>query len=151
MSPRPARHPPRPTQRALEPHRTPATETRAIHHLSADATELRCAPADPAEQSWWRVVLDSVLFTAALLRGYEALHAGAVATPGGAVAIAATTGGGKSTLLSALLSDGLTLLTDDVLVLQARGGDSPLAHPGPPLMTVPARRPAAGLPDRVGR
>ncbi len=121
-----------------KPHRGSAAGTRAIHHLSANAVELRCAPADPAEQLWWRVVLDSVLFTAALLRGYEALHAGAVATPGGAVAIAATTGGGKSTLLSALLSDGLPLVSDDVLVLEPRGGDAPLAHPGPPLMTVPA-------------
>ena len=77
---------------------TPAA-TRAIHHLSADAGMLRCAPVDPAEQSWWRVVLDSALFTVALLRGYEALHAGAIATPDGAIAIAATTGGGKSTLL----------------------------------------------------
>ncbi len=117
---------------------TPAGGTRAIHHLSADAGTLRCAPADPDEQSWWRVVLDSVLFTVALLRGYEALHAGTVATPDGALAITAPTGGGKSTLLYKLLSDGLTLMTDDVLVLEASGDRSPLAHPGPPLMTVPA-------------
>jgi hypothetical protein len=112
--------------------------TRAIHHLSADACVLRCAPADPAEQSWWRVVLDSALFTVALLRGYEALHAGAIATPDGAIAIAATTGGGKSTLLNELLSDGWSLMTDDVLVLESRGERAPLAQPGAPLMTVPA-------------
>ncbi len=116
----------------------PVAETRAIHHLSVDARVLRCAPADPAEQSWWRVVLDSALFTVALLRGYEALHAGAVATPDGAIAIAATTGGGKSTLLNELLNDGWTLMTDDVLVLESRGEGTPLAHPGAPLMTVPA-------------
>ncbi len=116
----------------------PSAETRAIHHLSADASVLRCAPADPAEQSWWRVVLDSALFTVALLRGYEALHAGAIATPGGAIAIAATTGGGKSTLLNELLSDRWALMTDDVLVLESRGKGTPLAHPGAPLMTVPA-------------
>ena len=117
---------------------TPAAGTRAIHHLSADAGVLRCAPADPAEQSWWRVVLDSALFTVALLRGYEALHAGAIATPDGAIAIAATTGGGKSTLLNELLNDGWALMTDDVLVLESRGEGAPLAHPGAPLMTVPA-------------
>ena len=55
----------------------------AVHHLSADASVLQCAPTDPTEQSWWRVVLDSVLFTVALLQGYEALHAAAVATPDG--------------------------------------------------------------------
>ncbi len=54
---------------------TLSTGARAVHHLSADASVLQCAPADPAEPSWWRVVLDSVLFTVALLRGYEALHA----------------------------------------------------------------------------
>jgi hypothetical protein len=32
---------------------------------------LQCARSDPAEPSWWRVVLDSVLFTVALLQGYE--------------------------------------------------------------------------------
>ncbi len=117
---------------------TPVTGTRGIHHLSADAGVLRCAPADPAEQSWWRVVLDSALFTVALLRGYEALHAGAIATPDGAIAIAAPTGGGKSTLLNELLSDGWSLMTDDVLVLESRGERAPLAHPGAPLMTVPA-------------
>jgi hypothetical protein len=119
----------------------PAAETRAIHHLSADATVLRCAPADPADPAWWRVVLDSVLFTVALLRGYEALHAGAIATPdGGAIAITAASGGGKSTLLSELLGRGLPLLADDVVVLESRGAEAPLAHPAAPLMTVPAAR-----------
>lgn len=114
---------------------------RAVHHLCADASELRCAPADPVDPSWWRVVLDSVLFTVALLQGYEALHAGAVATETGVIAIAATTGGGKSTLLSELLRHGLKLMADDVLVLEPGGRQAPpLAHPAPPLMTVPAER-----------
>ncbi len=76
----------------------PTVETRAIHHLCASGRVLRCAPTEPADPRWWRVVLDSVLFTVALLRGYEALHAGALATPGGVIAITAATGGGKSTL-----------------------------------------------------
>jgi len=114
--------------------------TRAVHHLSADASVLQCAPSDPGEPSWWRVVLDSVLFTVALLQGYEALHAGAVATPDGVIAITAATGGGKSTLLTELLRRGGALMADDVLVLESRGTEAPLAHPGPPLMTVPAAR-----------
>ncbi|HSZ14211.1 MAG TPA: hypothetical protein VK790_09265 [Solirubrobacteraceae bacterium] len=111
--------------------------TRAVHHLCTDASTLRCAPANPSDLSWWRVVLDSVLFTVALLRGYEALHAGAIATPDGVVAITAASGGGKSTLLAELLGRGLKLVADDVLVLQPRGSRAPLAHPAPPLMTVP--------------
>jgi hypothetical protein len=115
--------------------------TRAVHHLSSDASLLQCAPSDPVEPSWWRVVLDSALFTVALLQGYEALHAGAVAMPDGAIAIAATTGGGKSTLLTELLRRGLPLMADDVLALSPSSADAPpLAHPAPPLMTVPAVR-----------
>jgi hypothetical protein len=126
---------------------------RAVHHLSADASVLQCAPSNPAEPSWWRVVLDSVLFTVALLQGYEALHAAAVATPDGVIAITAATGGGKSTLLAELLRRGLALMADDVLVLESRGTDAPLAHPAPPLMTVPAVRipvlGQAGLPETI--
>jgi hypothetical protein len=123
----------------------PRADTRAIHHLSAGASVLQCAPADPIEPSWWRVVLDSVLFTVALLQGYEALHAGALATPDGVIAITADSGGGKSTLLTELLGRGLELMADDVLVLESRGAEPPLAHPAPPLMTVPVGRiPAQG-------
>jgi hypothetical protein len=115
----------------------------AVHHLSPDLGLLLCAHPDPADPSWWRVVLDSVLFTVALLHGYEALHAGALATPEGAIAITASTGGGKSTLISELLARGLTLMTDDVIVLaHAPSGSNglPLAYAGPPLMTIPAAR-----------
>lgn len=122
-----------------------SSETRAVHHLLADASVLRCAPAERADPAWWRVVLDSVLFTVALLKGYEALHAGAIATPHGAIAITATTGGGKSTLLAELLACGQTLMADDVLVLEHRGNESPVAHPAPPLMTVPMSSKAASL------
>ncbi len=118
----------------------PRAGTRAVHHLSADARELRCAPTDPGDPSWWREVLDSVLFTVALLRGYEALHAGAVATPAGALAITAATGAGKSTLVSELLAAGLTLVADDVLVLEPAGAGPPRAHPAPPVMNVPTVR-----------
>jgi hypothetical protein len=123
-----------------QPDRSGASSagTHAVHHLSADACVLRCAPSDPADPSWWRVVLDSVLFTAALLGGYEALHAGAIATPDGVIAIAAATGGGKSTLLAELLGRGSALMADDVLVLESRGTEAPLAHPAAPLMTIPA-------------
>ena len=31
---------------------------RAVHHLCAEASVLQCARSDPAEPSWWRVVLD---------------------------------------------------------------------------------------------
>jgi hypothetical protein len=111
---------------------------RSVQLLSADLELLRCAWAGDEEPGQWRIVLDSVLFSVALLHGYEALHGGAVATAAGAVAIVAGAGGGKSTLLAELLRRGASLLTDDVVVLEAVGDGPPLAHPGPPLMTVPA-------------
>lgn len=118
----------------------PAGGTRALHHLNAEASILRCAPENRADPVWWRAVLDSVLFTVALLRGYEALHAGGVVTPEGVIAITAGTGGGKSTLLTELLGRGARLMADDVLILESRGTRAPLAHPGPPLMNVPSVR-----------
>lgn len=120
----------------------PSTGTIAIHHLSADASVLSCAPANAGEPSWWRLVLDSVLYTVAMIQGYEALHTAALATPNDvAIAITAPSGAGKSTLLSELLRRGLTLMADDVLILKPAGTDAPvLAHPAPPLMTVPAAR-----------
>jgi hypothetical protein len=112
-------------------------EGRAVHHLCADATILLCGPDGDGEPLRWRVILDSVLFSVALIRGYEALHAAAFATPVGAVAITAGTGGGKSTLLAELIRRGHALISDDVVVLEPRPDAPPLAHPGPPLMTVP--------------
>ncbi len=85
-------------------------------------------------------MLDSVLFTTALLQGYEALHACAIATPAGAIAIMAASGGGKSTLLSELLGRGHVLMADDVLVLDHGETGPAVAYPAPPLMTVPTSR-----------
>jgi hypothetical protein len=106
-------------------------------HLSASGSELLCSVVDRSDLLAWRVILDSVLFSVALLAGFEALHAGAVVTKAGVVAITAGPGGGKSTLLAELIAGGAELLSDDVVVLEAQGGATPLAHPGPPLMTVP--------------
>ena len=114
---------------------------RPICHLDVAGATLLCGVASGEANASWRVVLDSVLFSVALLRGLEALHAGAVVGDGGAIAIAAAAGGGKSTLLSRLIADGFELLADDVVALEAEG-ERVLAHPGPPLMTVPAAAPA---------
>ena len=55
---------------------------RAFFHLSADRRVLRCAPTERDDPIWQRVLLDTVLWTASLLRGYELLHASAVQTDG---------------------------------------------------------------------
>jgi len=92
--------------------------------------------------------MDSVLFTVSLLRGREALHAGAFATSSGAVAIAATSGGGKSTLLGQLLREGHAFVTDDILALTIHE-DAVFAHPGPPFITLP-RAHSAGVGAALG-
>jgi hypothetical protein len=113
---------------------------RFICHLDpTGATLLRSTAGEDVAS--WRVVLDSVLFSVALLRGLEALHAGAVVGDAGAIAVAAAAGGGKSTLLTALIAAGYELLADDVVALEGKG-EAVLAHPGPPLMTVPAAAPS---------
>jgi hypothetical protein len=117
--------------------------------LDAAGGVLRWAVADPEAPAWQRLVLDTVAYLVALRLGREALHAGAVVAGGAALAVAAPSGGGKSTLLAALLGAGAELLADDILALEP---ETLLAHPGPPVMNVPADRPLAGAPvlDRFG-
>jgi hypothetical protein len=91
------------------------------------------SPADPPDPAWQRVLLDSVLGSVALGRGAEALHAGAVLTERGALAVLGASGTGKTSLLTALLERGHALVADDVLVLAGPGE----AHPGPPVLNVP--------------
>jgi hypothetical protein len=110
--------------------------SRSLHHLSADGSQLLRWTFPGQGPAGWRTCLDSVLFCASLLNGYEALHAAAVASERGAICITAAAGGGKSTLLAALLRSGCAMVADDVTTLEPRSGDVPLAHPGPPLMTV---------------
>lgn len=62
-------------------------------------------------------------------RGCPALHAGAVALDGGALAVAGHSGAGKSTTIGALARRGLPLLADDQLRIEAATG---LAYPGFP-------------------
>ncbi|MDQ3721869.1 MAG: hypothetical protein M3376_02135 [Actinomycetota bacterium] len=115
----------------------------ATFHLSADTRLLRCAPSDPDDLAWQRVLLDSVLFSVALLRGRDALHAAAVQTPAGVLALSAHSGGGKSTLCSELLRRGRSLVADDIVMLSRRDR-MVLAHPGPPVMNVAPDRAGAG-------
>ena len=108
---------------------------RARFHLDAGGTRLRCAPLEAADLDWQRVLLNRVLPNAGLARGREALHASAVETPLGVVAVAAPSGAGKSTLAGEMMRRGWSLFADDVLVL-GRGVDGIEAHPASPHMNV---------------
>jgi hypothetical protein len=113
---------------------------RALFGLDHDRERLACAPSE-AGIAWQRTLLTKVLPNIAMLRGYEALHASAVASPRGAVLVLAPSGTGKSALALALAHAGWPLISDDILVL-GRDGTGVYAHPGTPHVNVD--RPARG-------
>lgn len=108
---------------------------RARFHLAAEETTLLCAPPEEG-LDWQRALLSKVIPTIALLRGYEALHASALQTPHGALALLAPSGTGKTTLALALLARGCGLIGDDILVLSVDEEEGVLAHPSAPHMNV---------------
>ena len=112
-------------------------EDSCDYFLSATLDELVCSPRDPTSLGWRRFLLDTVLWSTSLLRGFELLHAGAVAGPNGVLAIASGTGGGKTSLVLELMRRGLAPFSDDIVALR-RGDDGVAAYPGPALMNVPA-------------
>ncbi len=106
-------------------------------HLSADASVVLCAPKNGGDVAWRRQLLDTVLFSASFLHGFELLHASAVETDEGVVAFVSSSGGGKSTLAVELLKRGMRLFCDDVLALRS-GPRGLLCYPAPAVMNVPS-------------
>ncbi|MBA3806821.1 MAG: hypothetical protein H0X28_00285 [Solirubrobacterales bacterium] len=107
---------------------------RARFLLHADMRQLDCVP-ERESLDWQRVLISKVIPAISVMRGYEALHAAAVDSSEGVVAIMAPSGMGKSTLAIEMLNRGWALFADDVLVLQ-RTADGVLAHPGSPHMNL---------------
>ena len=120
--------------------------TRARFHLDARGRRIGCVPSDPAGVAWRRVLLTRVLPNVGIAHEYEALHASAVSTDRGVVAIAAPSGTGKSTLALELMRRGWPLFADDTVVL-GRRGDAIEAHPAAPFINLPA---AAGHVPSLG-
>jgi|HubBroStandDraft_6_1064221.scaffolds.fasta_scaffold61740_3 hypothetical protein len=121
---------------------------RARFRLDAPQERLDCAPIRMGLH-WQQALLGRVLPSVALMRGYEALHASAVDSPEGVVAIAAPSGMGKTTLALELVGRGWPLFADDVLAF----GDGPegvQAYPGSPHMNVAESPPGAIDPELVG-
>jgi hypothetical protein len=106
--------------------------------LSPDTRDLRCAPTDRSASDWQRFLLDTVLWSASLLRGAELLHASAVHGTKGVVAFAGFSGAGKTSVAAELIRRGAEFFTDDILAL-APSLEGLRAHPGPPLMNVPRK------------
>ncbi len=113
---------------------------RAAYLLHEEMTHLDCAPVSEG-LDWQRTLISKVIPAISVMRGYEALHAAAVESPQGVVAVMAPSGAGKSTLAAELMSRGWPLFADDVLVLADTNG-SVLAHPGSAHMNVAEPLPA---------
>jgi hypothetical protein len=107
---------------------------RASFHLDARMRRLACAVREDGP-GWQRALIGKVIPAISVMRGYEGLHAAAVESPNGVVAIMGPSGAGKSTLALELMRRGWPLFADDVLVLSHAYG-SVSAHPAGPHMNV---------------
>ena len=121
--------------------------------VSADGRSVACLQLEGADaQAFEANLLNFVLSTSFTLLGEEPLHATVVDFAGGdcgsgefggrAAALLGTSGAGKSTLAAFLISQGASLVTDDMLRF-GFNGKSVLAYPGPhrlKLFDEPARR-----------
>lgn len=108
-----------------------------LARISPDGARVVCAPPGPAGWEWQRFLVGRILPWAAVLRGYEAFHASAVAVGGRAVAFAGRSGAGKTSLALRLVAHGAEFLTDDVLVVD-HSGEELRAHPGEAIASVRA-------------
>jgi hypothetical protein len=106
--------------------------------VSRDGARLLCVPPPVASWRWQRFLVGRCLPLAAMLRGYEVLHAGAVEIDGGVVAIVGPSGAGKSSLTVHLVLQGASFFTDDVLVIEERAAQL-VAHPGFGVVNVRSR------------
>jgi hypothetical protein len=111
------------------------------HLLSPDGRHALCMPGDRPAEVWQRLLIAQVLPFAAVLHGLEVLHASAVVTERGAIALAGPSRAGKTSVALELCRRGARFLADDVLALQ-RAGETLLGQPGTPL---------AGLDHREAR
>lgn len=106
-----------------------AFDDTGVFRLSPDGSRIRWTPYDDVSVEDARLdLLGRVVPFALHLRGLFVLHASAVATDDGAVALVGPKGRGKSTLAHALVRRGATLLTDDALPVRA--DPEPVVWPG---------------------
>jgi hypothetical protein len=120
---------------------------RAIFRLDSRRRRLCCEPRRRG-LDWQRTLIGKVVPSISVMRGYEALHAGAVDSPDGVVGIAGPSGSGKSTLLMELVRRGWLLFADDQLTLQ-KENNGIRAHPGTPHISL-AMDHAGSQPVKVG-
>jgi hypothetical protein len=98
-------------------------EGAADFRVDKNGTEIHCrAHSQVAEDTIRHLLLNQAIPMVLNLRGQEALHASAVATPEGAVAFCGASGAGKSTLAAIFQQGGSPLMTDDCLAISEVDG-----------------------------
>ena len=91
----------------------------ADFQVSADGLEVTCFPApEVSEATSQHLYLNQVLPLVLSKLGKLVFHASAVEVAGGAIAFAAESGRGKSTLAASFAVSGFRFLTDDGLVVE---------------------------------
>lgn len=115
--------------------------------ISGDGSRIIGRQHDAGQEESFQVyLLGQALSYALLRRGLEPLHATAIVVNGGAVVLLGSSGFGKSSLAACFLEAGHRLLTDDLLILQAPGGEI-VAYPGPPRIKLFPQLARRFLPD----
>lgn len=104
--------------------------------VAGDGTTIGCEREGISPDLQDRFLFAQVLPLAAVLQGFELIHASAICGQQGVAAITGASGAGKTSLASRLVLRGAGFVTDDVLALEARH-DAPIVHPGPAFMAVP--------------
>ena len=99
-------------------------------YLIVDGRKAFIEPAANADEDEVRHFLLMAPLGAMLYqRGVLAFHAAAAATQHGAILLAGDSGSGKSTLLAALLKRGLTMLSDDLVMVDLDEHGKPVVFP----------------------
>jgi hypothetical protein len=92
--------------------------------VAPDGSRIACRPLDGCDVSVLQNFLFGQVLAVALVRqGIEPLHAAVVVMGDAAVAFLGDCTYGKSTLLASFTADGDRALTDDMLILERRGGE----------------------------
>ena len=115
--------------------------------LSRDLTRMTWWAAEADEAHVGQLLVGNAMAFALQLMGVSVLHASAVDTTAGVIAIAGPPGAGKSTLAGLLCESGGTLVTDDMLRVDV-GEHEVVCHPGS--RTLRLRRQARALAARLG-
>ncbi len=123
------------------------------YRVQPDGRRVTCFPRpEAAPWRWQRALVNQVLPLTATLRGFEVIHAGAVAIDDRVVAIVGHPGAGKSSTTLNLLLRGAGFFTDDALAIKRVDGDV-LAYPGAAVSNFPRTERelmSADEPQRLG-